>query len=83
MFLRLGRVVGQAGIILGTIIITLSNIVTGITALSLFAICTSGEVKGGGSTILSHDLGPLYGGVIGLLFCCPSRSLFDVCDRFQ
>ena len=69
MFLRLGWVVGQAGIILGTAIITLSNVVTGITALSLFAICTNGEVKGGGAYyLISRSLGPLYGGVIGLLF---------------
>jgi solute carrier family 12 sodium/potassium/chloride transporter 2 len=69
MFLRLGWVVGQAGILLGTAIITLSNIVTGITALSLFAICTNGEVKGGGAYyLISRSLGPLYGGVIGLLF---------------
>ena len=69
MFLRLGWVVGQAGILLGTAIITLSNIVTGITAMSLFAICTNGEVKGGGAYFLiSRSLGPLYGGVIGLLF---------------
>ena len=69
MFLRLGWVVGQAGILLGTAIITLSNVVTGITAMSLFAICTNGEVKGGGAYFLiSRSLGPLYGGVIGLLF---------------
>ena len=69
MFLRLGWVVGQAGILLGTVIITLSNVVTGITALSLFAICTNGEVKGGGAYyLISRSLGPLYGGVIGLLF---------------
>ncbi len=71
MFLRLTWVVGQAGIILAVAIITLSNIVTTITALSLFAIVTNGEVKGGGAYFLiSRALGPTYGGVIGLLFFC-------------
>ena len=80
MFLRLGWVVGQAGILLGTAIITLSNIVTGITALSLFAICTNGEVKGGGAYyLISRSLGPLYGGVIGLLFFIAQAVASSMC----
>lgn len=71
MFLRLTWVVGQAGIILTIAIITLSNLVTTITALSLCAIVTNGEVKGGGAYyLISRALGPTYGGVIGLLFFC-------------
>ena len=69
MFLRLGWVVGQAGLLAGTSIIILANVVTTITALSLCAICTNGEVKGGGVYFLiSRALGPVYGGTIGLLF---------------
>lgn len=69
MFLRLGWVTGQAGIILTVVIVTLSNVVTGITALSMCAICTNGEVGGGGAYFLiSRSLGPTYGGVIGVLF---------------
>ena len=48
MFLRLGWVVGQAGLLLASLIIFGANVVTTITALSLCAICTNGEVKGGG-----------------------------------
>ena len=71
MFLRLTWVVGQAGIILTIAIITLSNVVTTITTLSLCAIVTNGEVKGGGAYyLISRALGPTYGGVIGLLFFC-------------
>ena len=71
MFLRLTWVVGQAGIILTVAIITLSNVVTTITTLSLCAIVTNGEVKGGGAYyLISRALGPTYGGVIGLLFFC-------------
>ena len=69
LFLRLGWVAGQAGTLYGTLIICLSNVVTGITALSLCAICTNGEVKGGGAYFLiSRALGPAFGGAIGLLF---------------
>lgn len=71
MFLRLAWVVGQSGALLGSLVIILSNVVTGITALSLCAICTNGEVKGGGAYFLiSRSLGPSYGGAIGILFYC-------------
>ena len=69
MFLRLGWVVGQAGIWLGTLVIVSANVVTTITALSMCAICTNGEVKGGGVYFLiSRALGPVFGGCIGILF---------------
>eukprot|EP00924_Labyrinthula_sp_SR-Ha-C_P003468 maker-scaffold_15-snap-gene-10.78-mRNA-1 protein AED:0.06 eAED:0.06 QI:0/0/0/1/0/0/2/0/991 len=71
MFLRLGWVVGQAGLLLGTLIIIAANVVTGLTSLSLCAICTNGEVEGGGVYFLiSRALGPVYGGTIGVLFFC-------------
>ena len=38
---------GQAGVGLTTVIILLSVIVTLITSVSMSAICTNGEVKGG------------------------------------
>ena len=44
MFLRLGWVVGQAGIILGIVIILLSGVVTTVTTMSMAAICTNGQV---------------------------------------
>jgi len=69
MFLRLGWVVGQAGLGMGTLIIILANVVTTITAISLCAIATNGEVKGGGAYyLISRALGPQFGGVIGVLF---------------
>lgn len=47
LFLRLSWVVGQAGVGFGSVIILLSMVVTTITTLSMAAICTNGEVKGG------------------------------------
>ena len=47
LFMRLSWVVGQSGIGLTTVIILLAGVVTTITSLSMSAICTNGEVKGG------------------------------------
>ena len=69
MFLRLGFVVGQTGLWMGSLVIIAANVVTTITALSMCAICTNGEVKGGGAYFLiSRALGPVFGGTIGILF---------------
>lgn len=69
IFLRLSWIVGQAGIGQTTIIILLATLVTLITALSTSAICTNGEVKGGGAYyLISRSLGPEFGGAIGIVF---------------
>ncbi|XP_064608218.1 solute carrier family 12 member 2-like [Liolophura sinensis] len=69
LFLRLSWVVGQAGVGLSTLVVLLSSCVTTITALSMAAICTNGEVKGGGAYfMISRSLGPEFGGAIGLIF---------------
>ncbi|KAL4227262.1 hypothetical protein ACF0H5_012708 [Mactra antiquata] len=69
LFLRLSWVTGQAGIGLATVIIILSAVVTSITTMSMSAICTNGEVKGGGAYyMISRSLGPEFGGSIGVVF---------------
>ncbi|XP_054715236.1 solute carrier family 12 member 2-like [Uloborus diversus] len=69
LFLRLSWVVGQAGIGLGCLVILLASVVTVLTTLSMSAICTNGEVKGGGTYyMISRSLGPEFGGAIGLIF---------------
>ena len=69
MFLRFGYVVGQAGIICALIIIAISKLITLLTTLSLSAIATNTEVKGGGAYFLiSRSLGVEFGGAIGLVF---------------
>ena len=48
LFLRLTWVVGEAGLVEALAIITLANIVTTITTISMSAVSTNGQVKGGG-----------------------------------
>ena len=47
LFRRLAWVVGHAGIGLASFIILLSAMVTTLTTLSVSAVCTNGEIKGG------------------------------------
>lgn len=69
LFLRLSWVVAQAGIIQTLIIIVISYTVCVITALSLSAICTNGQVKGGGIYyLISRSLGPEFGASVGIVF---------------
>ena len=69
MFLRVGFVVGQAGIIQALLIMAISTVVTVTTALSMSAICTNGTILAGGAYyIISRALGPSIGGAIGILF---------------
>lgn len=69
LFLRLSWVVGQAGIGFGSLVVLLATAVTILTSLSMSAICTNGEVKGGGTYyMISRSLGPEFGGAIGLIF---------------
>ncbi|VDM43663.1 unnamed protein product [Toxocara canis] len=69
LYLRVSWVAGQAGIALGSVVVLLASLVTSITAISTCAICTNGDVKGGGAYFLiSRSLGPEFGGSIGLIF---------------
>lgn len=69
MFLRFGHVVGTSGVVYTVIIIGFSTLITLLTTLSLSAIATNTEVKGGGAYFLiSRSLGVEFGGAIGLVF---------------
>lgn len=69
MFLRLGQVVGTAGILQGVIIVLLSKVITSLTAFSLSAIATNTRVKAGGAYyLISRSLGAEFGGSIGIVF---------------
>ncbi|ETN67130.1 bumetanide-sensitive Na-K-Cl cotransport protein [Anopheles darlingi] len=68
LFLRLSWIVALAGILETLLIIGLSYLVCVITALSLSAICTNGQVKGGGIYyLISRSLGPEFGGAVGIV----------------
>uniref|UniRef100_A0A182PIC3 Bumetanide-sensitive sodium-(Potassium)-chloride cotransporter n=1 Tax=Anopheles epiroticus TaxID=199890 RepID=A0A182PIC3_9DIPT len=68
LFLRLSWIVAHAGILQTLLIIGLSYLVCVITTLSLSAICTNGQVKGGGIYyLISRSLGPEFGGAVGIV----------------
>ncbi|MCF8108105.1 MAG: hypothetical protein K9J81_03835, partial [Desulfohalobiaceae bacterium] len=77
LFLRLGFVVGQAGLAQTFIIILLSYVISVLTSLSLSAVSTNMRVKGGGYYyLISRTLGLEFGGSIGLvLFLAQSVSI--------
>lgn len=67
MFMRAGFVIGNAGIRNALLILGISKLITILTTLSISAIATNTEVKGGGAYFLiSRTLGPEFGGTIGL-----------------
>lgn len=77
LFLRLGYVVGNAGLRDALLIICLANLISVLTTVSLAAIATNLNVKGGGDYyLISRTLGVEFGGAIGLvLFLAQSVSI--------
>ncbi len=84
LFLRLGYVVGNAGFGRALIIISLANVISVLTSISLSAIATNLKVKGGGDYyLISRTLGLEFGGAIGLvLFLAQSVSIAFYCIGF-
>eukprot|EP00494_Astrolonche_serrata_P029377 UN29644 len=69
MYLRMGWIVGQSGITQAIIIVSVASGITLLTTLSMSAICTNGEVRGGGAYyMISRTMGPTIGGAVGILF---------------
>ena len=67
LFLRLGWVVGQAGLWGALVIVILANLISLLTGLSLSAVATSMHVQGGGTYyLISRSLGLAIGGAIGI-----------------
>jgi len=69
LFMRANFVVGEAGVV-GTIaILLLANVIAVFSAISVCAVSTNMQVRGGGAYFLiSRVLGPEFGGAIGLVF---------------
>ncbi len=84
LFLRLGYVVGSAGLGKALIIIALANAISVLTSISLSAVATNLKVRGGGDYyLISRTLGPEFGGSIGLvLFLAQSVSIAFYCIGF-
>ncbi len=67
MFLRMGWVVGQAGLWQALVILLVAKSITVLTALSLSAVSTNTRVGAGGAYFLiSRSLGPEVGGSVGI-----------------
>ena len=67
MFMRANFVVGQAGIFGAVLILLIAKMITAATALSIAAISTNMQVRGGGAYyMISRVLGAEFGGAIGL-----------------
>ncbi len=67
MYLRFGWVVGNVGLLGTILIVTLSNLITFLTALSVCAIATDRVVKAGGAYyMISRSLGIETGGAVGI-----------------
>jgi len=84
LFLRLGYVIGNAGLARALMILALANGISVLTTFSLSAIATNLKVKGGGDYyLISRTLGPEFGGAIGIvLFLAQSVSIAFYCIGF-
>ena len=77
LFLRLGFVVGAAGLGRTLLILGLANLISILTSFSLATIATNLRVKGGGDYyLISRTLGVEFGGALGIvLFAAQSISI--------
>ncbi|WP_298038885.1 amino acid permease [uncultured Desulfuromonas sp.] len=84
LFMRLGYVVGAAGLQQALLIILIANTISVLTSISLSAIATNLTVRGGGDYyLISRTLGLEFGGALGLvLFLAQSVSIGFYCIGF-
>jgi amino acid transporter len=84
LFLRLGFVVGEAGLPRALLILAIATTISVSTSVSLSAIATNRKVHGGGDYyLISRSLGIGYGGSLGLiLFVAQAVSAAFYCVGF-
>ncbi|MEE4165689.1 MAG: amino acid permease [Desulfocapsaceae bacterium] len=84
LFLRMGFMVGSGGLFRALLIVSIANIVSILTSVSMSAAATNIQVKGGGAYyLISRALGVRFGGSIGIvLFLAQSVSIAFYCIGF-
>ncbi len=84
LFLRLGYVVGNAGLGRTLLILFIANAISVLTTISLSAVATNLKVKGGGDYyLISRTLGLEFGGALGVvLFLAQAISIGFYCIGF-
>lgn len=84
LFLRLGYVVGSAGLMKTLVIIAIANAISVLTSISLSAVATNLKVRGGGDYyLISRTLGLEFGGALGIvLYLAQSVSIAFYCIGF-